>query len=94
MADEIHALPCRPTWSKLKQHKSASKILHGTIMEKPAQPVIVVTEFWRQVRLDGFLHSHLSYNYQWNTHEREIISRSNAMPKGTHKQCSEHSRKK
>lgn len=92
VADEVHALPGFQAWSKLKQHKSTAKILHGTIMEKPAEPVVEVTEFWRQVRLDGLLHSYLSHNGQRNTQECEIISRCDTMPEGAHKKGGEHSR--
>ena len=46
MSNEVNTLPCCPTRCKLKQHKSTAKVLHGAVMEKPAEPVVVVTEFW------------------------------------------------
>lgn len=94
MSNKVHAFPRCQAWLKLKQHKSAAEIFHGTIMEKPAQPVIPVTQFWRQVWLDGFLHSHFSNNNQRNHQEGEIITRGNAMPEGTHKKSDENSRQK
>ena len=44
MSDEVNTLPCFPTWRELEQHKSTAKVLHGAVMEEPAEPVEVVTE--------------------------------------------------
>ena len=40
---KVHASPCSDAGLQLKEHKSTTKILHGTVVEKPAGPIIVVT---------------------------------------------------
>ena len=44
MSNIVNTFPCCYARLKLKEHKSAPKVLHGTIMAKPAQPVIVIAQ--------------------------------------------------